>query len=229
MKRQISFLFLFISLLYSSTIHAQSDRFAGKTIGLYISSQGFSFDETFTMKISQFLTIGENRADLGRTKPEFIIRLGWMFAEQLQKVSRADTVIFLNADLPRGRVMKESYDSERRFLTRTHSELGDLEEILVINPFEMNARIHKSVYIRSNRMITDRIPIPVMKAEFAFLDPLRPRLGEYVQVCFDDQKTEEPTSYFHFHKKESPIGSFLSKGFSQWWEQIVMEIESNCE
>ncbi|MEM7375139.1 MAG: hypothetical protein AAF587_41480 [Bacteroidota bacterium] len=229
MKKRISFLYLIIFLICSPAVFSQANRMAGKTIGLYISSQGFSFDETFTMKISQFLTVGEDRSYLGKIKPELIIRLGWMFSEQLQQKSKADTVIFLNADLPRGRVMKESFDSERGFLTRTHEELSDLHEILVINPFEMRARIHKSVYIRSNRMITDRVPIPVLKASFLFLDPIRPRLAEHIDVCLDDQKSEAPTEYFYFHKKESPMGSFFSKSFSQWWEQIVLETQSNCE
>ena len=229
MKPLFPFLCILVLLSSTTSLKSQADRFAGQKIGLYISSQNFSFDEAFTMKITQFLTVGEDRSYLGRIKQEAIIRLGWLFSEQLQKLSQADTIIFLNADLPRGRVMKDSFDPEQRHLTRTHSELGDLHEILVLSAFQVQSRIHKSVYIRSNRMITDRIPIPVLKAEFAVLDPLRPRLSEAIQVCLDDQKSPAPTEYFDFYRRQSPMGSFFSKSFSQWWEQIVLDTRGNCE
>ncbi|RMG57320.1 MAG: hypothetical protein D6722_25150 [Bacteroidetes bacterium] len=216
--------------LGGKTIANPPDSLAGKRLAVYLSSKHFSMTETFNMEVAQFLTVDEDRSWMGRMKEEFMIRMGWLFTEQLQALSGADTVIFLNADLPRGRAFIDTYDASTGRLRRSAPEaLQDLDHILVLSPFSLGSRIHRSVYIRSNRMISERIPVEVIDMTLTWLSPMAPSQARETRVCYDRLKTPRPPSPFDLHAEHSGMGKVLSQAFSQWWDQEQGQQESTCE
>ncbi|MEM6343583.1 MAG: hypothetical protein AAF927_06865 [Bacteroidota bacterium] len=201
----------------------------GKSIGVYVSSKGFNYDEALDMQITQFLTIGEDRSYVGRLKPELMIRLGWMLSEQLQDLGQADTVHFLNADPPRGFAFREIYDvANNRVKKEIPEALQDIDYVFVINEFDLAYRFHRSSYVRSNRMITERITVKTTSLALTAFSLGQGIQGSTIQVCFDDQKNKKPSRHFDFFHEKSPMGRYLGFVFSQWWQLWLEGQKDNC-
>lgn len=224
------FLFLVLFLGLTGFVSGQNEVLRGKQVGLYISGKEFEIPEEQNIAITQFLTIGEDRSYAGKLKSEFMIRIGWMLSEQLQTLSGADSVHFLNADLPKGKAMQEAWDAERSRLVRPGESLKELDYVLVLSPFAMTTRIHKSVFIRSNRMVTDRITVRMADMRITqFLISDISAVRNY-HVCFDEQTSEKPAEiYFNFYQEKSPVGKYLSLLFSRWWGAFLIERPEFCQ
>ncbi|MDX2247828.1 MAG: hypothetical protein SF052_13670 [Bacteroidia bacterium] len=224
------FLFSVLGGPLTPATFGQNEILKGKQVGFYISSNDFLIPEEQNIAITQFLTIGEDRSYAGKLKAEFMIRIGWLFSEQLQILSGADSIHFLNADLPKGKAIQESWDAERNRLVRPGEPLQELDYVLVLSPFSLTTRIHKSVFIRSNRMVTDRITVRMtdMKiTQFQISDPTSPR---NYHICFDEQTSEKPVeTYFDFYREKSPMGKYLSLLFSRWWGAFLIERPEFCQ
>ncbi|MEL6591710.1 MAG: hypothetical protein AAFP02_23980 [Bacteroidota bacterium] len=202
----------------------------GKSVGVYVSSKGFNFDQGLDMQVTQFLTIGEDRSYVGRLKPELMIRLGWLVTEQLQSLGQADTVHFLNADPPRGFAFRERYDVDNnRMKPGKSDQLADLDYVLVLNEFDLAYRFHRSSYIHSNRMVTERITVKTMQLSMTAFAMNQSQQGSTITVCYDDQKSKKPTPHFDFYPQKSPMGRFLGFCFSQWWQLWQTGEKNNCE
>ncbi len=211
-------------------VPAQADLFTNANIGVYISSRAVSYDEKFYLPIAQFVTQDDDAAWNGRLKSEFLIRMGWMFTEQLQPLVVADTVYFMNADLPMGRTMQEAYNPDLHTLNRNADALRNLDFVLVLDEFDMATRNHRSVYIRSNRMITEDIPIKTASFRVSMFDMSNQQKSIDTQVCLDDMNTPNPTYWhFDFFRSTSGMGKFLSKVFSTWWDLMLAGERSSCQ
>lgn len=220
--------FLLLLAVFPWALQAQSIATQPSRLGLYLSSKGFEYSESLYLEISQFLTLDDDRSAAGRMKSEFIIRLGWMLCEQIQRLSGADTVYFLNADLAMGRAWQGTYQPGQARLSGK-PVLDSLDQVLVINPFHLSTRTQRSVYIRSNRMITDRIPVKKVSFQVLAFDPARQQLTTQVDICMDDLRSPKAPAHFDLFEQGSPLGKFLSKSFSQWWEMRLQGQFSNCE
>lgn len=222
-------LFLFLSFLsLPQGLRAQDLDQDARNMGLFISSKNFSFSEDFYKEISQFLTLGEDRSWAGKMKPEFIIRTGWLLQEQLQKIENVDSLYFLNAEPKLGRALLDSYNFESRRFNASDPSLKSLEKIFIINSFSIIKRKHRSVFIRSNKMYTEYIPIMVLSFNISVIDPKNPSEARQTEVCFDAQKSSTDAKYFDLYAKQSQVGKLLSNSFSQWWSQLLNGIPSNC-
>ncbi len=219
---------LLLSLLPQEA-QAQAGLLSGKKIGLYISGKSFSFTEEYYLTISQFLKIDEDRSQVGLTKSEFMIRIGEMLTHQLDSLSGADTVIFLNADLQRGSTFMNLYDPEQNDLRPGATSSLGLDMVLVVSQFILYQRIHKSVFINSNRMVTDRIPVDMVKMQLTLTDLSGTKLRLPVETCYDGILSGKPAPYFDFLKDMSGLGKFLSESFSCWWDQMLVGNASNCD
>lgn len=228
MSRLFVTLFTLLSLFSFTQVQGQELNENGQDVGLFISSKSFSYSEDFYKEVSQFLTLDDDRSWVGKMKSEFIIRMGWLLQEQLQKLEQTDTLYFMNAEAKLGRALLSSYDFESRRYKTPHEELKLLRKIYVLNSFEINTRKHRSVYIRSNRMITEYIPVMVLSFNISIIDPKNPTNVVQTEVCFDAQTSSTETDYFDLHAERSAMGKFLSKSFSQWWFQLLNNIPSNC-
>lgn len=218
-----------VMLLSSSSALAQANLLADKNIGVYFSSRAVSYEQEFYLPIAQFVTQEDDAAWNGRLKSEFLISLGWMLTGQLQETAGADSVYFMNADMTLGRAMSEGYQAEEGILDRNTEALKQLDFILVLDEFDMDTRIHRSVFIRSNKMVSENIPIKTASFRMRIFDMDNEELVLSTRVCLDDQKTPRP-SYWHFdfYRTTSPMGKFLSKVFSTWWELMLAGESSNC-
>lgn len=216
-------------LLFSTSVMAQANLLTDKNIGVYFSSRAVSYEQAFYLPIAQFVTQDDEAAWNGRLKSEFLIRLGWMLTEQLQETAGADSVYFMNADMPMGRAMSEGYQAEDGKLDRSREELEVLDFVLVLDEFDMDTRIHRSVFIRSNKMVSENIPIKTASFRMRMFDMNNEELVLSTIVCMDDQNTPRP-SYWHFDffRTTSGMGKFLSKVFSTWWELMLAGEGSNC-
>ena len=220
-------LFIF-SITALSTLNAQEIDKNKSNYGLFISSKNFAYSEDFYKEISQFLTIDDDRSWVGQMKQEFIIRMGWMLQEQIQKLQEADTLFFLNAEPALGRAFLDSYDFESLRFSNSSAELEGLKKIYVLNSFEINMRKHRSVYIRSNKMYTEYIPIMVLSFNIGEIDLENGGKMTQTEVCFDAQKSTTNAKYFDLYSNKSEVGKLLSKSYSQWWSQLLNGIPSNC-
>lgn len=222
--------FLFFAGLMGNAALGQGNVLKDKQVGLYISAKDFIIPEEHYLTITQFLTVGEDRSYAGRLKAEFMIRLGWMLSEQLQEISGADSVWFINADLPKGKAMQQAWNVDRKTLIRPEETLKQLDYILVLSPFELSSRVHKSVFIRSNRMVTDRVNVKMVDFEitsFQMADISDPR---HFHICYDEQTSEKPESVvFDFYNKESGLGKYLGMIFSRWWGAFMINRYEYCQ
>jgi hypothetical protein len=201
---------------------------SGQRVGLYISSRSFGYAPDFFIEVAQFLKLEEDRSNIGKMKNELIIRLGDELARQLQALSDADTVYFLNANLELGRAMLAAYDTAKGYLLDPDPVLQELDQVLVIDPFFIASRNHRSVFIRSNRMISQNIPVKKARFTVILIEPQRPRIPYPTEVCYDDLKSAKPTLTFDFMSQESQMGLYLSQVFSQWWGQWSGELSGSC-
>lgn len=221
---------LWVSILFfsSADVSAQTLNENGQDMGLFISSKHFAYSEDFYKEVSQFLTIDDDRSWIGKMKSEFIIRMGWLLQEQIQKLEKVDTLYFMNAEPKLGRALLDSYDFEAKRYKTAHEDLALLQKIYVLNSFKINTRKHRSVYIRSNRMITEYIPIMVVSLNISVFDPANPGATVQTEVCFDAQTSTVLTDYFDLFAARSKLGKLLSNSYSQWWTQLLEDIPSNC-
>ena len=226
--RVLLLLFL-VNISAISALKSQIPDFQGKQVGLYISSRSFQFSDNLYLPIAQFLSVEEDRSGAGRLKAEFLIRIGWMLQEQLQPLTKADSVHFLNADLPRGKAWQAAWDMENNAIRKTADPLSDLDYVVVIHDFDMKTRAHRSVFIRSNRMITEKMNIKHTHM-YASVFSIRPdKRIQQIESCYDDQRSGKPKLYFNFFQDASPLGKFISQVFSQWWIQALNGTPGNCK
>ena len=219
-----------IFLLGFSSVSAQANLLAGKKVGVYFSSRAVTYGQSFYLPIAQFVTQEDNAAWNGKLKSEFLINLGWMFCQQLQPLADADSVYFMNADLPLGRAMQEAYDPVLSSISRDQAYLKELDFVLVLDEFELATRNHRSVYIRSNRMITEDIPIKTVASRMSLFDLKSPDFVIRTNVCLDDQTSPAPQAWhFDMLRSSSALGKFLSKVFSTWWDLMLSGERSSCE
>lgn len=218
-------------LLLGMEIRCLAQRnWEGKAVGFYISSRTLDYHPDFYIEVAQFLKVEDDRSNVGKMKNEFIIRVGDILTWQLQAQTGADTIYFLNADMERGRAMLAAYDTAQGYLLDPDPVLQQLDYVLVLDPFEINSRNHRSVYIRSNRMITENIPVKRTRFTMTLIEPVRPRMPKRTQVCYDDLSSNKPQDIiFDFLQDESKMGRYLSQVFSQWWNQWWLGAAGNCE
>ncbi|MEL6676227.1 MAG: hypothetical protein AAFR61_28735 [Bacteroidota bacterium] len=224
------FLFLFTGLVAPPSISLQAQDAPTEAIGFYISSKFFSFSEILNMEVTQFLTQGEeDRSYAGKLKPEFMIQLGWLLSAELQEKFNVDTVIFLNADPPLGKAFQEAFDPFTGRLSVYDASLKSLDKVVVLRKCEIRTRRHRSVYIQSNRMLTEYIPVKVGQMEMQEFDMQTGQVSKEVTVCMDEISGPKVTNIFGLYNDRSKLGKYLSRWFSQWWLQSEAGAEASCK
>ncbi|GAB4420383.1 MAG: hypothetical protein OHK0039_33920 [Bacteroidia bacterium] len=214
--------------LWGAAFAQPGSDLAGKRIGVFFSNHDLSYDEAFQIDLAQFLSIDNDRSFSGRMGEEMLIRLGELYIPQLQTLSQADTVLFLNADMQRGKAFQEVWDRDNQRLRRSHPQLEDLDYVFVLASLGIRARQHRSVYIRSNRMITELIPVPATRLSLMRYVPGSPSQVAVQQVCYDKLQSPRPDAVFDFYAARSEMGRYLSWVFSQWWAQYSGGAASQC-
>ena len=207
----------------------QANLLQGKLLGIYISSSQFDLPQKYAMSTAQFLSVGENRSGVGNQKSELMIRLGELISRQLNGLAAADSIIFLNGDLIKGRAFRAMYDRETNKLKDTIPALSGIEMVLVINELDLGTRSHQTVFFRSNQMYTKKIEVKTAELSATLLDPYVPELAIQLSTCFDEYDSPKVPYHFNFYKADSKLGDFFSRLFSNWWQQMLDGIESNCE
>ncbi len=201
--------------------------FDGKKLGLYISSTDIDYSDHYYLPISQFLTIGENRSAEDKMKTEFLIRLGEMLSEQIAKVTNADTVYFINANVSMGKAIRNAYNKDTHTLISVDA-FFDMDYMIMIDELKLTSFKKRSVFIRSNQMYSE--PIDVKRAEMhtAFFQQSALTSMNNYQTCMDESIPYNEELYFNFFSNKSAMGNFLSKLFSSWWDQLLSNQQSNC-
>ncbi len=218
---------LFFGVFFSG--YAQPSVLEGKKVGFFISSRNLTLDPTFNIKVTQFLKLGEDRSWAGVLKNEYIIRLGELFSQQLQDLSLADTVVFLNGSPQQGRAFISVYDTLNYLMRRPDPALNGLDYILVIDEFELRSRIHNSTYIRSNRVLNERIPVEVFRIQFTLLKVGERGFQQQAKVCYDKIRTKVDSFAFDLYYKESAHGKVLSRALTSWWIGWITGEDVSCK
>ncbi len=207
---------------------AQAGLLKGKRVGVYVSSKEFLMNEDYYLQAAQFLKLEEDRSYSGEMDSELLIRLGENFCAQLKDLSGADTVYFLNADIEKGQVFQQAFNLEENKLENP-VEISQTDLLLVMTRLHLQTRSHRSVFIRSNRMFTEKVKVKKADMTMTLLDPALPELALEAHSCLDEYQSPKRPQYFDFFQSQSPFGKFLSRLFSQWWWQLEEGIDSNCE
>lgn len=201
----------------------------GKRIGVYFGSKEFQYPQSYYLPIAQFLSVSDNRSYTGKMKNELLIRLGEQLAEQLPGISGADSVYFINGDLTRGRAFINSYDVRANRIYDPARAFDGTDYILVLNSLDLSTRIENDVFIRSNRMLTERVHVKQgnMKLTLFDLGDLKtpPRV---IETCLDERKSPEKSISFDFYRKRSALGRFFGRMFTANWNQLRTGSDSNC-
>ncbi|MEM6767432.1 MAG: hypothetical protein AAF824_15970 [Bacteroidota bacterium] len=222
----IIFSFLLIWMAYPLSTSGQTN-FQGKKISVFISSKTSAYTEPFVFPVTQFLKIEEDRSWTGDLKAEFLIRLGELFCAELQEITQADTVIFLNADINRGQQFLANYDLERRKLV-SEKGMSDSDHLLIIQDFTLKNRLERSVFIRSNRMYSEKVPVKQAELRILAFSQGNTQPLKTFSVCRDERNSGKVSSHFDFYNAQSKLGDFLSQVFSNWWEMDKQNLLSNC-
>lgn len=205
----------------------QTNPFQGKKIGLYISSVDVNYTEYYYFPISQFLSVGENRLGAEKMKTEFLIRLGEMFTNQIEEISLADTVYFVNANIERGKSIRNAYDKDKKMLVKP--SFFDMDFIMVIDQLNLSTYKARSVFIQSNRMYSEQIDYKIADLQITLFQEPTTVAKQTFQTCVDDKEPFNEEYYFDFHNKNSSMGKFLGKLFSLWWVQLKSNNSSSCD
>ncbi|MEM6264367.1 MAG: hypothetical protein AAGI38_17770 [Bacteroidota bacterium] len=220
MQHLFRLLLLFCVLIGSITTRAQQPTdLKGKKLGFFIDSKTFSFDETYYLPAAEFLKVEEDRSAGAKVKNELMVRLGEIFVDQLQAATEADTVIFLNADLRRGKAFREVYTSGSKRMVKMPAALQGIDEVWVMGKMELTSRRENLSYIRSNRIVTQRLVVKVGQMQMVhFTLGGNNSAGETTQIIFDARKsTCKVPRTFDFFADSSSLGKFFSDLFSNWW------------
>lgn len=202
----------------------------GKKVGFYISGKNFQLDPVFNLKYAQFLKQGdEDRSYTGKFKNEVIIQLGLMLEKQIPQILGTDTSYFMNAIPKYGLIFRAAYDSSEQKLYGDYEALKKLDYVLYLESYQLTHRIHRSVFIRSNKMITERIPIEVVKFSFLIISPSQNKVIHRSTLCFDRLKHKVSEDYFDFFASNSAFGKFLGDNFSAWWLDLGEKATFGCE
>jgi len=223
--RKLGWISLF---MFPYLLAAQAGLLREKRIGVYISSSQFDYTEDYGLQAAQFLKLEEDRSYTGDLKTELMIRVGGLLSNELTSLAQADTVYFMNADLQKGYLFQQAYDVARNRL-KDSLKIPQTDLILVINQLDMGVRSHRSVFIRSNRMLTEKIPVNTASLSVTLFDPGLPDLALELETCFDAYTTPKVDTAFDFFRDRSKLGAFFSQLFSQWWAQMEEGNPSNCE
>ena len=217
---------LIISGVFTTELQAQSE-FQGKKISVFISSKTSHYTDPFVLPVTQFLKIEEDRSWTGDLKAEFLIRIGELFCTELQDLTQADTVIFLNADLNRGQQFLANYDQEREQLVSSQG-LSDSDMLLIIQDFSLKNRLERSVFIRSNRMFSEKVPVKQAELNILAFSSGKTLPAKTFSICRDEKTSTKVPLHFDFYNSQSKLGKFLSQVFSNWWEMDLRNESSNC-
>lgn len=212
-----------------SLVAQDSLAMSGKRIGIYFGSKEFQYSQSYYLPIAQFLSVSEDRSYTGKMKNELLIRLGEQLAEQLPAISGADSVYFINGDVTRGRAFINSYDVKANRIYDPARVFEGTDYIIVLNSLDLSTRIENDFFIRSNRMLTERVHVKQgnMKLTLFDLGDLKtsPRI---IETCLDERKSPEKAISFNFYRKRSALGRFFGRMFTANWNQLGTGSDSNC-
>lgn len=213
------FCFAALCMLCAFSATAQP-TFAGKRIGIYLSSSGFSYSNDYSLDIAQFLKLGEDRSQVPaqQLKPELMIRFGEMLTANVKRISAADSVMFLNADVARATAFRQRYNTETGVLAPTTHR--DFEYVFVIKQLACTRRMANSTYIRSNVMHTKRIPVHVVSATIQVFDERGSTPPQIIKVQYDSYTSPAQPPVFDFNNATSPLGKTFGEVCSRWWTQL---------
>lgn len=196
----------------------QTEMFAGKRVGVYISGKTVEFEGEYYMDMAQFLKQGEDRSQGENLKTEFLIRLGETWVQELQSILNAESVFFVNADVKKGKAFLKAYNTEYNSLEALPQAFRNTDIVIVLRALSLQNRNEQSIIIRSNRMITDRIRSRTAEMEIIAFDPKTARPLFQTTTCLDEHRSPKKALLLHFYPKESTFGLFLSRLFSKWWQ-----------
>lgn len=217
---------IYMALSLPLSAWAQLPDLAGKRAGVYISMRQLSFTDAYYKAINQFLTVEEDRSWSELVKTEFALRIGERLSAQLQAITGADTVYFLNADPQRGRDFIQHYHQGQDSLAAFGGSLAPLQVVFSLSALDFKTRSERIAYIRSNRIISEQLSVRQARMGLSIFRP-QGQVQRYT-TCYDERSSGKPPMLMDFFAANSPLGAYLSQLFSVWWLQLSNEEKTNC-
>lgn len=200
----------------------------GQVVGFYISGSQFDYNEFYHMHFARYLVIDEDRSFGASEKAEFLIRLGEQLSAEMKRVSGADSVVFLNAHPDLGRSFMAAYDGETGSLSKLHKDFGEIDQYWVLSSLALDTRISKSVFIRSNRMITERVRHMYAHLQMRRYSSEEVQPMQELRVCLDEREMPKVSQEILL-KGEGRLGRYMSRLCSLAWLSIAQGDEGNCQ
>lgn len=206
-------------LLLGANVNAQELDLHYKKVGIYLSSKSVSFDSDYYIWINQFLSLGDDRSWEDNQKAEFLIRLGQRWSAELQRITDADTVIFLNGDVELG----------KQYLREGAAEMlrsGAVDVVITLDSLSLATRVKRVNYIRSNKIYSSkRIIRKARMHSSVYVAGASPRR---LATCFDEASHDFPPALIDVYTEASILGKFCSGLFSRWWLEVYAGKNGLC-
>ena len=207
-------------LLPFAFIQAQQFKLKGQKAGIYLSSKAMSFDSDYHIWINQVLSLEDDRSWEDNQKVEFLIRLGKRWSAELQRISGADTVIFINGDVELGKQYLESGAVE---MLRT----GKFDAVISLDSLFLETRSKRVNFIRSNKLLTAKRTIRHARMHSTVYRNGKPPLT--LSTCFDEDLHKFPPVLIDLYAEDSVLGKFCSGLLSQWWLEVYSGNPGRCK
>ncbi len=222
-----------LGLGLSTGLFSQNDSpfpLRGKTVAVYISRKGFTFDDHYRIPLSQFIMADQGREiDIEDLKSQTLISLGALFTSQLAAATQAKSAYFLNASPDSARAFMGAYNADSNQLGGLGTALGSTDYILVINPLILGSYKTSSVYSQSNRIITRQVFKKTARVRMELFEPREGLRMRVTETCVDERNMPKGAPLFEFHMQNSQTGNFLARLFSSAVNSLNEGSTGNCK
>jgi hypothetical protein len=224
----LTFTLLFAFFMAPSAVKLKGQPAPGKTLAVYISGSQFSYSEDYYLPIAQFLKLGEDRSWGESEKAELLIRVGERLCDELQQSGKWDSVFFLNGEPRLAKAFLDNWEAGRQKLGSQVLPETAASEILVIEGIELSVRASNSVFIRSNRIISEKKRFFIGEMHFSMYDVQSGTLGIRTRTCMEEKYNGDVPLILDLFATESRLGNYLSRLFSRFWLQLTEGASGNC-
>ena len=204
---------LALVLIFSLNVHSQL-KLEGKTVGIYISSQGFSYSEYAVIPLGQFVKQHFGKEYIWESlKQEGLIAIGEKMTEEFKSLSGADSVYFVNANIIEAKhiIAADQNNAVISFDSLTADVLFKIDRL------SLN-RMQKTVMVsRRSQLVAEKSYEYLTSARIRVLGESRPI---FTEACLDKTAARTTTALIDIYKNKSSVGRNLSALFSLCWIQF---------
>ena len=189
----------------------QLDMLSHKTIAVYFSKRQFGFDEEFNTALTQLL-LKKNGDDyiVRDLKLETLILMGERTTQGLPTLTHADSSWFLNGNPEAAKIFMNAFNADSQNLKPLDGPFEGTDYVLVISGVNLGHYKTSSVYVKSNRILTESIQHSTGRVNVQLFHAKNGMLVFSGESCLDEKNIDNREAGIDLFCDTSPAGKFLS-------------------